>query len=72
MQSPQAYVEHKEITDTRVGATKMERRDEHKATATLEPLPASQHDEIKRSTIIMKTHDGDGYVLPHLSWEVSS
>lgn len=72
MQSPQAYVEDKEVTDTGFGATKTERRDEHKATPTFEPLPASQHNDTKRSTIIMKTHDGDGYVLPYLPWEVSA
>lgn len=39
--------------------------------ATTGPLPSSttQHEMTTGSTIIIKTHDGEGYVLPHLPWE---
>lgn len=41
-------------------------------TATAFALePSSQANFVERNTIVLKTHDGDGYVLPYLPWDAS-
>jgi hypothetical protein len=48
-----------------------ERDEEHEITTALEPARDIQHKGTIKSTFTLRTHDGDGYVLPFLPWEVS-
>ena len=64
-------VETLDFTHTRGGATTVEEAGGNNATTAFESSPTSQYEAMSRSTIVFKTHDGDGYVLPYLPWEVS-
>lgn len=55
------------VTDT----TTTEEEDGKDAAITPEHLRTSQHEASGEPTLVLKTHDGSGYVLPYLPWEAS-
>lgn len=71
MQAPQAYVEDEDVVDTGVGATRFRRGSGNDSSFTQEVQSALQDETAKQRTIVVKTHDGDGYVIPHLPWQAS-
>lgn len=72
MQAPQPILaEEAEVMDATAGATKADGEDFHEATAAFKTLQPSQHGGTSKTTIVLKTHDGHGYILPVLPWEAS-
>lgn len=69
--STQPLTTDMESLDSTGGATVEKDVTEMSATTTSAPVRKSRNEPTK-NTIVLKTHDGDGYVLPHLPWEVST
>lgn len=63
--SPVALPTHPE--DTTDGAA----FEDVETVTTSAPEPISRVKVTEKPMIVLKTHDGDGYVLPYLSWDAS-
>ena len=63
-------IEDKDIIGT-TDTTTIEGENGQDATVTPEHVRLSQHEATDEFTFVLKTHDGNGYVLPYLPWEAS-
>lgn len=63
--------EHSNTAHTRDEATANEKAYENDTILTQGPASISRIHATERDTVIVKTHDGAGYVLPYVSWQAS-
>lgn len=66
-----AEFEDENVTETIAGTTASEERVGYDTVPTPSDVRPSRHREGNQPTFVLKTHDGDGYVLPYSSWEAS-
>jgi hypothetical protein len=72
MQAPLATnPEDGDATHTTANTTSPERVEGYNDMAASGHVTTSQREVTSRSTLVLRTHDGDRYVLPYLPWEVS-
>jgi hypothetical protein len=57
---------------TRVEARATGSADDDARTDVLRPTGTSQHEIVGTNNLVIRTHDGTGYILPRVTWEAST